>query len=582
MKKIISAILNKLILVIFFGVLAALVAEFGFYLDQRSLGYIHLYYTIVLWIFPFYLLIKFWIHDFSFAYIRSRWFESFLSILIIFHLIYIVYHLYQSNFSFDSIENIPIRRIWILMTQVGIFLLLISESTMINTFFVRLKLSAAQILIITFAFLILVGTGMLMLPKALAPGHTLSFVDALFTATSATCVTGLIVVDTGTHFSTLGQTVILMLIQIGGLGIMTFTSFFVVIFRRNISLREKSLVREIMNYDLTGVINQVLIYSILLTFALEFLGAILLYLFWGDHFIGTAEAIYYSVFHSVSAFCNAGFSLFSDSLESFYANYGVLFTIAILIILGGIGFPVLINFFRLPLLKKFSLKINSYRLHTRLVVITSGILILIGTLLLLLGDWNHTLADFHLSDKLVHAFFQSVTARTAGFNSVPIGEMSLFSLIILMFLMYVGASPGSTGGGIKTTTAAILMSSFRMIFKNRETLEMFKREIPLEVFKRAVAVMVASLVYLFVAISLLVLFNPHLPFDKLLFELISAFGTVGLSTGITAQLTTIGKWIIIVTMFFGRVGVITLVLLIMTPERFQQRYHYPTANIMVG
>lgn len=580
-SKSVIKILNTILILVFFVGIGSIVYEYGFYPSNEELRLLQRIDLFVLWFFAFYHIIKLILHSFNTTYVKEHWFETLLTSLIIIQFIYLLLiYGFQELFTFHG-TIISISKIWVIITQIGIFLAIISEGSSLNKKIAQLNLHPSQVLSLSFLFIILVGTGLLMLPRATSSGHSMPFIDALFTATSATCVTGLIVKDTGTYFSLFGQLVILSLIQIGGLGIMTFSSFFVLIFRRNISLREKSLVKEILNYDLLGVVTQVLKYSILLTFFLEFLGAIFLFLSWKNAFHSTSQAIYSSIFHAVSAFCNAGFSLNSNSLESFTSNYGVLLTVSSLIILGGLGFPVLINIFRLPLFERFKTKLKVYSLHTKLVLTVSLLLITIGTILILTTEWSNTLSGLSPGEKIINAFFQAVTPRTAGFNSIPISQVSLITLSILMLLMYIGASPGSTGGGIKTTTIGVLIASLKAIIRNKPSIEMYKREIPLDVFHRAIVVLLVSGIYIFLAFSLLLVFTP-LPFEKLLFEEISAFATVGLSTGITPELNSIGKLIIIFSMYFGRVGVLTLILAIMKPIDKEQRYRYPSANVMVG
>jgi potassium uptake TrkH family protein len=580
-KEVIFKILNIGIVLASLIVIGSMVYEYGFYPDQQERQLLHTIDLLFTWYFTLTVLLRAILLGLNIQFLKSRWFEILLSLIIIFQFFYLMFSTGLSNiFSIEGAFFVH-HPAWLLLIQVSILLALISEGASINKRIAQLKLHPSQILLLSFLLIILLGTGLLLLPRATVSGQSMPFIDALFTATSATCVTGLIVVDTGTYFSKFGQLIILFLIQIGGLGIMTFSSFFVLIFRRNISLREKSLVKEILNYDLVGVVNQVLKYSIILTFFLEFIGAISLFLSWRQYYPSTAEAIYSSVFHAVSAFCNAGFSIHSNSLESFRGNSGVLLTISLLIIMGGFGFPVLINVFRLPLFEKINIRLKVYHLHTKLVLTISSILLIAGTLFILPLEWDNTLGQMSFWEKILNAFFQSVTTRTAGFNSIPISQLTVPVLSVFMILMYIGASPGSTGGGIKTTTIGVLFASIKSVIKNKSSIELYKREIPLEVFQRAIIIMLISGLYIFTAFTLLQIFNPF-PFAKALFEVFSAFGTVGLSTGITPNLNTIGKIIIIFSMYFGRVGVLTITLAFMRPTDRIQRYHYPRANVMVG
>jgi len=342
------------------------------------------------------------------------------------------------------------------------------------------------------------------------------------------------------------------------------------------------MVKELMNYQMVGTVVQVLKYSIILTFTLEFLGAILLYLFWFTQYQTQSMAIYSSVFHSISAFCNAGFSLNSNSLESYSGHYGVLFTISSLIIMGGLGFPVLINILNLPLFQrvKSNITIKVYSLHTRLTLVVTTILLIIGFVFFLTAEWNHAFRHLSVPLKFMNAFFQSVTARTAGFNTVPMLNFVPASLMLTIALMYMGASPGSTGGGIKTTTVGLLFASAFSVLRGRSSIDLFKREIPANVFNRTLVVITVSSLFIVIMFISMLLTSSY-PFQELLFETFSAFGTVGLSTGLTGQLGTASKTVLIICMYFGRIGVLTLTLAIMKPKE-QQNYKYPPANIMIG
>jgi len=392
-------------------------------------------------------------------------------------------------------------------------------------------------------------------------------------------VTGLIVVDTGHHFSLMGQLIILMLIQIGGLGLMTYASFFALILRRNISLREKSMLRDMLNYENLGLISKVLASTVLFTFVLEILGALLL--FWGmsGEPVSLGRHIYTSIFHSISAFCNAGFSLYSDSFMQYKSNYLVMLTISGLIIVGGLGFPVLVNL--------MSLRLSSapgsgrwLKVQSRLVLRITGILLLVGFLFFLFAENNNTLLGLSWSEKLLNAFFQSVTTRTAGFNTVDIGLISIPTVLLFLVLMFIGASPGSTGGGIKTTTIGVLFAGVGSIIRGRKRIEIYKKNIPFAVLNRALVIILYSLSFVFLT-TLVLSLTENLPFIDILFETFSAFGTVGLSRGITPLLSDAGKMMIILTMFFGRLGALTISLAITAPKEVYH-YEYPPENVMVG
>jgi trk system potassium uptake protein TrkH len=432
-----------------------------------------------------------------------------------------------------------------------------------------------QLLVLSFAAVILGGTLVLTLPVASATGEGLSAIDALFTATSATCVTGLIVVDTGTAFSHFGQLVVLGLIQIGGLGIMTISVFAALALGRRVGLRSEFAVGEMIGEERNRMARRLLYFIVLVTAVIELAGAAVLA--YGFHFYrayGLAKAIYYGLFHSISAFCNAGFALFSDSFVGFAHAPFFPLVLSVLITLGGLGFGVLYTLFRLPGSRR-----SSYGPHVKLVLVTSAILTVGGTLFFLVVERQHSLAGMNPGDSVVNAWFQSVTARTAGFNTVEMRDFSPASNLVMNLLMFIGAAPGSTGGGVKVTTLAVFFLLLRSVFNGREKVTAFGREIEdATVFKATALVSLGMLAVIVAATILLV--SQEIPTADLLFETISAFGTVGLSMGATGSLDGLGKVVIILLMFIGRVGPLTL-LVMMRPRR-RSSISYPAARVMVG
>ncbi|MDX9980771.1 MAG: potassium transporter TrkG [Lentisphaeria bacterium] len=431
-----------------------------------------------------------------------------------------------------------------------------------------------HLLVYSFASVILLGTLVLTLPAATTSAKGLAPVDALFTATSATCVTGLIVVDTGTAFSTLGQIVILVLIQAGGLGIMTISIFVALALGRRIGLRSEFAVGEMIGEQRNRMTRRLLSFIVLATFAIELAGALVLAQGFRHYAgYGTARAMYYGIFHSISAFCNAGFALYPDSFVGFAHIPLFPLTLSLLITLGGLGFGVLYTLFRLP----GGRQVNSGP-HVRLVLLTSAILTLGGTLFLLLAEHGHTLAGMSFRDALVNAWFQSVTARTAGFNTVDLAHYSPASNLVTLLLMFVGAAPGSTGGGIKVTTLAVLFLLVRSILHGGQV-QAFGRRIEDDTVMKSTALLCLSGLAVVVAAVLLLLTQDG-PASDLLFETVSAFGTVGLSTGATGRLDGFGKLVIVGLMFVGRVGALSL-LMLMRPRR-RSNVEFPTARVMVG
>jgi len=448
--------------------------------------------------------------------------------------------------------------------------------------------SPGIILIYSFIAGITAGTILLSLPISYR-GESLSFIDRLFTATSALCVTGLVVADTGTKFTYFGQIVILVLIQLGGLGLMTFSTIFTLLIRRKISVKEKLIIREGLNKYGISETHKVIRYIIVFTFVIEIIGAIILFHRWHSIIPSSKKRFYFALFHSISAFCNAGFSLFSDSLVRFWNDYVTVLTITLLIIIGGIGFFAnyeIKNFIvnKLPFLKKV-FKLKSFylhtSLHTKIVIITTIILILIGIFLINIFEFSGVLKEKNIENRIIIAYFQSITARTAGFNTVNIGSLSSSSLIILIMLMFIGGSPGSTAGGIKTTTAATLFLTLRSLLKGRQGVEVYSRTIPQIIIMRAIVIFtLALLLILFSFAIILAVEKSKFSSMSILFEVVSAFGTVGLTTGITSALSPLSKIILVLLMFTGRIGPLTIAVSI--TEKDRQLVKYPEENISVG
>jgi trk system potassium uptake protein TrkH len=434
------------------------------------------------------------------------------------------------------------------------------------------RLNTAQIVAISFIATILLGTILLTFPVATADGAGTNFIDALFTATSATCVTGLIVQDTPSYFSTFGQFVILALIQMGGLGIMTYSAFLAIVFGR-FTLGQRQMVQDMMDEDRN--ILSMMFYIFKMTFVIEAIGALVLFARWIFHFHDPVRTLYLSIFHSISAFCNAGFALFSDSLEQFANDPIINITIMALIIMGGLGFIAVYEMHKRSRNRRYGIST-----HTKLVLSASGILIMAGFLVILFVEFDASFISLPLSGKVWSALFQAVTPRTAGFNTVPMAALSPVTLTIIMILMFIGASPGSTGGGVKTTTTAILILSLRSILRGKENIEVFKRTIMQSIVYKAIALVVGSS-FLLGLVFLLLLAVENKPFLPLLFEAVSAFGTVGLSTGITPDLTIGGKILIILLMYAGRIGPLTLGFAL-TRVLIRGKVGYPEAKVMIG
>jgi len=444
--------------------------------------------------------------------------------------------------------------------------------------------SPARISIIGFTILISIGTALLMLPSATSSA-SLEFVDALFTSTSATCVTGLVVVDTGKIFSSFGQLVILILIQAGGLGIMTMSTLFILMAGRRPSLAGKIVIKDTFTQSADRNVLSILRDVLLFTFAIEGIGtALMFFRFLPEKNI--MEALYISVFHSISSFCNAGFSLFPESFVAYQGDWFLNIVICLLIVSGGIGFLVFSE-----LKQQFPLNHRCWSrisLHSKLVLSTTAILLLFGSFLIIAMEWHNTLAPLSVPGRLLAGFFQSVSARTAGFNTLSIGDMANETLFVLILLMFIGASPGSCGGGVKTTTVASIAILWASRLRGRERPQLFHRSISNESMGKAISVVMVSAIVVVIATMALLMTElgeiSHTlsrgKFLELFFEVVSAFGTVGLSTGVTGSLSIAGKLIIIFVMFVGRLGPLVIALAVSRPRA--PRYYYAEETIMIG
>ncbi len=452
------------------------------------------------------------------------------------------------------------------------------------------KLSPPQIIVLSFISAIFLGTILLFLPISKeGPGH-LSFLNALFTATSAVCVTGLIVVDTGSYFSTFGKIVILILIQLGGLGIMTFSTFFFAVIGKKISIKEQLLLTDVLGDSRKTSLIDLVKKILLLTFVFEFIGALVLYLKWIPKY-GVVGAIPTAIFHSISAFCNAGFSIYSNSFEDYKGDVVIVGTIAILIIIGGLGFVVVNELSSIKRMfkekKRFFIKLS---LQTKLVLTMSGILILFPAIIFFILEANNVLSDLPWKEKIIVTLFQIITPRTAGFNVIPMSSLNNASLMLTKFMMFIGASPGSTGGGIKTTTFFILILLVIAMLKDRKNIVIFNKTIPGFITQRVVVIAFLSLIWLLLTTNLL-LFTEQGLLDKIsleqgyfaaiIFEEVSAFGTVGLSTGITPYLSNTGKVIVSISMLLGRLGPLTMALAMTRKEQVLD-IGFPEEKVMVG
>jgi trk system potassium uptake protein TrkH len=457
----------------------------------------------------------------------------------------------------------------------------LSYLSRLGRLFLFWRLDPPQLIALSFLAVISVGTALLMLPISVAAGGRISFIDALFTATSAVCVTGLTVVDTGGYFSTFGQVVVLALIQVGGLGMMTLSTSQVIVLGGRMGIRGWAIMRDVLDQAEVPTLKHLITYIVKMTFVIELAGTVILFIRFSLSQHSLDQAFYFALFHSVSAFNNAGFSLYSDSLVRYQGDLTLNLTVSALIILGGLGFLVVADL--QDYLRGWGKK-NAPRyalsVHTKIVLTTTVGLILGGAVLIYALESANVLKDLPFKNRILASYFQSVTTRTAGFNTLDIGALSDATLLIAILLMFTGASPGSTGGGIKTTTFAILVTTTIAMLADRDQPRVFKRLIPREAVHKAIAVTILSITAL-IFFTVLLLVTEGMPFIRIVFETVSAFATVGLSTGITPVLSVAGKTLVVILMYIGRIGPLTLALAIGGREE-KATYEYPEEKVMVG
>ena len=462
------------------------------------------------------------------------------------------------------------------------------------------KTNPALAMAVSFMFIILAGSGLLLMPRCIQPGVHLSWIDSLFTATSAVCVTGLTTIDVPSTFTSFGQMVIIMLIQVGGLGIMTITSFFALFFMSNTSIYSQMLVRDMVSSKSLASLWSTLLNIFGFTAALELAGAVCIFLnIHGTIGLDLRHELFFSVFHSVSAFCNAGFSNYPDGMSAPVLMVGghcwLYVILSLLIILGGIGYPVLVNMKavvtkRARLIWRWlrgrryaSLSIpNLYDLNTKIVLKTTAVLIVSGTVLIAFFEWDNTFAGMQTHEKLTQAFFNAVSPRTAGFISVNLNSMCLQSIFIYTLLMWIGGASQSTAGGVKVNAFAVAILNIRSILRGSDRVEFAGREVSTDSIRRANAAVFVSVVVLSFFVFLVTLTDPDLPLKAIVFECVSAFATVGSSLGITSQLQDASKVLLVVLMFIGRVGVVTLAQGLLRQYKNQNYYKLPQDNITIS
>ena len=572
--------------------LCALIYQYGFELTPETADKLNTLYKAV-WIVFLADMSLHWLLEYADTRKKYRKLAWVLSILLYLTLVPVIFHRPEDNGSILMFWEILHSKLYHVVVLSVFSLLQLSNGL------VRLlgkRTNPSLILAVSFFIIILVGTGLLMLPRCTISG--ISWVDSLFISTSAVCVTGLTSVDLTTTFTTEGFVVILLLIQIGGLGVMTLTSFFALFFMGNTSLYNQLVVRDMVNSKSLGSLLSTLLYTLGFTLVIETMGMITIWLsIHGTMDMNLEEELAFAVFHSISAFCNAGFSTLPGNLGNplMMNNHNLFYAlISILVILGGIGFPILVNlkeiiFYRLKRMTQFLLRKNKvsaksvqlYNLNTRIVVTMTFLLLAVGTLILLAFEWNHAFVGMSIAEKCTHAFFNAACPRTAGFSSVDFSLFGIQSILIYILLMWIGGGAQSTAGGIKVNAFAVVILNLAAVIRGSQRVEVHGRELAHDSIRRSNATVVMSLIILFVSIFLLSWLEPTLPLLSLTFEAVSALSTVGSSLNLTPLLQESSKLVIVVLMFVGRVGLITMMLGIVKQKK-NTKYKYPSDNIIIN
>lgn len=560
-----------------------LVFNFGFGQSAASISLINYYYFFTLGLGGIAIVVR---NAICLKRLRFKTFAfDFLSIVFIIILFY-SYLTGSNSTPFFQIRN---ESYWL---HLAVFINFVREASEIKINYKRTVLNPAQLFIASFLLLILLGSALLMLPKATYNG--ISFLDALFTSTSAVCVTGLSVIDTGKNFTELGLIILMLLIQVGGLGILTFASYFSYFFKGGSSYENQLVLSDMTSSKKLGEVFSMLKYILLITLTIELFSAALIYFSLNQKmFASVYDRGFFAVFHAISAFCNAGFSTLSNSLyeEGFRFNYPLQMVIILTFFLGGLGFPIVSNLlsylrYKLSGLFKFKKQKKTYRpwvlnINSRITLITTLSLTFIGFIGFYILEYQHTLLEHTGFGKMVVALFGATTPRTAGFNSIDNAAMQFPTLMMVLLLMWIGASPLSTGGGIKTNTFAIATLNILSLAKGKTRIEIFRREIADISVRRAFATIALSLMVIGLGIFFISIFDSEQDLMSVAFESFSAYSTVGLSLGITASLSSASKFVLIVIMFIGRVSMLSLMIAVFNKVK-HKNYRYPSEELTIN
>ena len=507
-------------------------------------------------------------------------------ISILFLAVYLIFFTLSKTLTFIGEDN-PFKGYEgiIIFRNIFILLKIFSRFQRLSVFLQNIITHPSQTMVLSFLIVIIAGSLLLSMPFSSSDNKSLNFIDSLFTSTSAVCVTGLIVVDTASDFSFWGKIIIMTLIQIGGLGIMILSFSALFMFKRGISIENKLIISYMINEDDISNVAAAVKKITGLTILIEFSGAIILYLFFGKTGLSNTERVFFSVFHSISAFCNAGFALFSDSLESFQGNPGIILTISLLIIMGGLSFSVIFDIYEklknILFMKKHHIKVYKMKVNSKMVLRITLFLLLSGTFIIYYLEHSRSMAELSITEQYLSAFFQSVTLRTAGFNSISFSSLSAPVLLIMIIYMFIGGASGSTAGGIKINNLGVILSYLQSVKDNKKEITLYNQQISIESVVKALTVFVFGIFFVISGVIILSITEDQ-PILNLIFETVSAFGTVGLSTGITSDLSAFGKIIIILLMFLGRLGTLTIVASLSRSRSKQISYSYPEADISIG
>lgn len=592
-KTIVLKMFRLLNILVSFSAFGTIIYLYGFPLNEEQN---QVCYAIIQGSFAFYVLhyIAKYVYDFHpKEFFKRTWLEGSIMVLLVTEAI--AYHVFGQLFIaslFQRLGLISFADFSNIFIQIYFFVVVIIELSRNAKIFPKKKLHPSSVFIFTFLLLIFGGTGLLMLPEMTTASGCMNVLDAFFTSTSATCVTGLIVTDTATFFSFKGHIVIAILIKLGGLNIIAFGTFMTLFSRLGLGVKHHELIEDFTHRDSMLSSQGMLAKIIFISLFIEALGTLIIFSLWQDdvQFTSLGEKIFHSLFHSISAFNNAGFSTFTNGLNNqlLHSSYFLHLTIAVLIIFGSIGFTSILDIFSIKKLReRLQQPWRSWNLGTKISVFTSAFLILLGTLVFFFMERNESSAGLSSFESIVRAFFTSVTTRTAGFNTLDFSDLTYASLVMVIFLMFIGASSSSTGGGIKTSSFFIILLGALATIRNQKNIEFAKRTIPEDLIYKALSIFIFSFggitlfTFLLSIAEMEALKSGEITILQLFFEEVSAFSTVGLSLGITSQLTGISKVLIITSMFIGRIGTLTLAFAL-SKSAISRNYKYPSAHLMVG